>query len=150
MAYVRCSNGGGTGSIKDIIRDKVLNGGFATEFPVTIYQSRYTINEGGKIVVDTDNRKCYFYIDMTMLQASSSSDWRSMGTFGSTISNYLPKNTANNRNTYVALICDDTSDNNVSSYVGYLGSSYSRNFGIGYAETFAINDRIILYGSWTY
>lgn len=137
-------------SLGAFYRDKVLNGTFDVTLPLTINTSRATINEGGNICVDTTNRKGYFYLDMTMVADYSTSDWRNMGTFDSTISSYLPKGTSNNRNTYVSLICDDTSDHNISTYIGYISSSYTRNFCIGYAEPFTIGDRIILYNSWSY
>ena len=151
MAFVRCTQiGGGMTSLKDFYRDKVLNGTFDVTIDMTPNAQRMTLNEGGKIGIDTTNRMGYFYIDFTTLVASVSNDWRVLGTFVSAISSYLPRLASNSRNEQVALIVDETSDSKPCCFLGYGGSSYSRSFGSGYAETFAIGDRIIAYGSWTY
>lgn len=150
MAYVRCSSGGGTSSLKDFYRDKVLNGTFDVTLDMTPSTSRITLNEGGKIGIDTTNRIGYFYVDFTTLVASASNDWRNLGTFGSALSSYLPRLATNSRNYQVALQVDETSDHKPCSFLGYGSSNSPRVFGTGYAETFAIGDRIIAYGSWTY
>lgn len=150
MAYIRSGNGGGVSSLKDFYRDKVLNGTFDVTLDMTPSTSRITLNEGGKIGIDTTNRIGYFYVDFTTLVASVSNDWRALGSFGSAISSYLPKLASNSRNYPVALIVDETSDSTPCCFLGYGSSSYPRTFGSGYAETFAIGDRIIAYGSWTY
>lgn len=149
MAYVRCSSGGG-GSLKDFYRDKVLNGTFDVTLDMTPNTSRITVNEGGKIGIDTTNRIGYFYVDFTTLVASESNDWRFLGSFGSALSSYLPRFVSNTRNYQVGLTVDETSDSTPCCFLGYGGSGYARSFGSGYAETFAIGDRIIAYGSWTY
>ena len=65
MAFVRFPVVGNI-TLKDYYRDKVFNGGFTTEFSVTPYSSRISVNEG-KIVIDTTNRIGYVYLDVTML-----------------------------------------------------------------------------------
>lgn len=150
MPYVRCSNGGGVSSLKDFYRDKVLNGTFDVTLDMTPNAQRITLNEGGKVGIDTTNRIGYFYVDCTTIVASVTNDWRVFGSFGSAFSNYLPRFASNTRNYQVSLTVDETSDSTPCCFLGYGSSSNPRVFGTGYAETFAIGDRIIAYGSWTY
>jgi len=144
------ANRGGTSSLKDLYRDKVLNGTFDVTLDMTPNTSRITVNEGGKIGIDTTNRIGYFYVDFTTLIASVSNDWRVFGSFGSAFSSYLPRFASNTRNYQIGLTVDETSDHNPCCFLGYGGSSNPRTFASGYAETFAIGDRLIVYGSWTY
>lgn len=139
-------------SLKNLYRNKVLNGGFSVEIPLSVTSDRMTINEGGKIVIDTTNKIAYFYIDMTALSGGASSNWRQYGTFSSDLANYLPKGASNNRNTMTFITNDGTSDKkDISFLIGYVSSSYPRAFGVGYGVTNIVaNDRFYVYGSWSY
>lgn len=139
-------------SLKNLYRNKVLNGGFSVEIPLSVTSDRMTINEGGKIVIDTANKIAYFYVDMTALSGGASSNWRQYGTFSSDLANYLPKGASNNRNTMTFITNDETSDKkDISFLIGYVSSSYPRAFGVGYGVTnIEANDRFYVYGSWSY
>ena len=147
MAYVRCSNGGGTTSLKDFYRDKVLNGGL-TSICTLATGTRANFNEGD-VVVDTTKRTCYLYADFTILaDRPSPSDYSSLLAVSGMSNTYLPRYTTNSRSNMVGLCCDDTSTRPCSTSFGYGASSYR--FIAGYGESLYKDDHIIVYGSWTY
>lgn len=151
MAFVRCSNsGGGTSSLKDFYRDKVLNSTFDATVNWTINAGRMTVNEGGYIGIDTTNRQAYFYVDFICNVAGTSSDWRKLADFGSTLPNYLPKLTTSSRNTLLDMITDESSTQKINFFLGYASSTNPRSFACSYGSLIAVNDRYIVYGSWTY
>ena len=149
MPYVRCSNGGGTLTLKDYYKDKVLNGTFDDTVTATVQSSRITINEGG-IGVDTTNRTVYLYYDITIAtNMSSANNWYTLAALSSNLSSYLPKYTSST-NGMIGLITDGSSSNKKAFDIGYAGSSYTRTFNGQYNNTFTSGDRYYVYGSWTY
>ena len=141
--------GGGTTSLKDFYRDKVINGGL-TEVTYTIYNNRLNISEG-KLVVDTSNNTVYVYFDFTTTATGGgSSTWATLLTFSSELSNYLPKFASNSRNNAVGITTDSSSDYNINFFIGYGSSNFPRTFGGAYGKAFAIGEHYIVYGSWTY
>lgn len=138
------ASGGGGGSLKDIIYDKVFNGGFATTYNITSYTGRSTVNEG-KIAIDTDNKKGYLYVDMT---ATATFNQLTANATISPIPNsaYIPKNSSSQTiTTGIPLYTDETSTNNK-----YLLFYY--NATTPFIETYyPVNgDRYIAYGMWSY
>lgn len=140
---------GGTTSLKDLYRDKVLNGTFDDTCTGTPKNNVCTINEGG-CGVDTTNKIVYLYYDLTMNTSPSSSSWATLLEFSDNLSNYLPRYTANNRNTLIGLCTDSTSSNAKEIFIGYAGSGYARNMGIGYGQGASSGDRFIVYSAWSY
>lgn len=150
MAILPMTIGGGSMSLKDFYRDKVLNGTFDDTCTMTIYNDRLTINEGG-CKVDTTEHKVYFYYDFTMLVTlTTTNTWHTLGSFSANYANYLPKYVSNNRQTMVALITDETSDKNSPFMTGYGSSSNPRTFGDTYGNVLTQGERYYVYGSWTY
>lgn len=142
--------GGGTSSLKDFYRNKVLNGTWDATVNWTINDGRMTINEGGYAVVDTTNRQVYFYVDFINNVAGASNDYRTLANFDAAMSNYLPKLATSSRNTLVNMTTDSTSSQAINFMIGYTGSTRPRLFGCSYGSLIAVNDRYIVYGSWTY
>lgn len=70
---------GSAESMRDLIYDKVFNGGFTTTYDFIPYRDRVTINEG-KIAIDTTNRVVYLYADFTLLQDLSSNTYYMLNT----------------------------------------------------------------------
>ena len=142
--------GGGTTSLKDFYRDKVLNGTFDATVNWTINAGRMTVNEGGYIGVDTTNRQAYFYVDFINNVAGTSSDWRKLADFDSALSSYLPKLATSSRNVLLDMITDESSTQKINFFLGYASSSNPRSFACSYGSLIAVNDHYIVYGSWTY
>ena len=148
------SGGGGSSSLKDIIRDKVLNGGYTPICSFSAYQSRVTINEGG-MVADTTNHRVYLYVDFTSnANVGSASDYTSMILFDNISTNYYPVYDTSSRTNNMPLITDESSANPKRQfYFGYNTSSYSNRIVLSYGSgTNAVktNDHYILYATYTY
>lgn len=147
MPYVRCSNGGGMTSLKDYYRDKVLNGGL-TSICTLSTAARATFNEGG-VVADTANRKCYLYVDFSIIaDRINPSDYSTLLNVSGMSTDYLPKYLTNSRSNMLALSCDETSTRPYSVGFGYASSGYR--FIGGYGQSLYANDSVIVYASWTY
>lgn len=148
MAYVRCSNGGGTSTLKDVYYNIIFNGGH-TAYTLTPYSSRCTLSEGG-IAVDTTNHTVYLYADFTVNQnLSSSSAFTMIETdMPNTYMPYVYSGTSLTRG-YATLTVDNNSTvptksmtvNNLSGTVSVLRAS---------GQGASINDHYIIYGSWKY
>lgn len=147
MAYVRCSNGGGTTSLKDFYRNKVLNGGF-TSFATFQSGTRATLVEGDA-VVDTANRRVWVYAEFnTLVDRASPSDWSTILMTSTSSTTYMPKYKTSSRSNNVGLICDESSDRNYAMNFGF-GSSVLGLI-LGYGDSLYKNEHVIVYGSWTY
>ena len=151
MASLPMVASGGANSIKNVIRDKALNGGFTEITTLTPFQSRVTLNEG-KIVADTVNHIVYVYVDITTNTSfGSASDWASLFVLDSTMENYLPTFTGNSRQNVVPLITDETSAASTKAFFcGYGTSSYPYRLGMAYGQTVNSGERYILYTAYTY
>lgn len=141
--------GGGSMSLKDFYRDKVLNGTFDDTCTATVYSDRITLNEG-KFGVDTTNHQVYFYYDFTIKATISSSSWGTIMTFPSNFSNYLPRYTTSARTNLIGALTDSSSSAVKNFFHGYASSSNARQFGLGYGQGATVNENYIVYGSWTY
>lgn len=136
--------GGGGGTLKDIIRDKVLNGGY-TSYTLTPYSSgRCTLNEGG-VVDDTVNKIIYVYLDITINQNGAINDHWNM--YSSNIpKNKFPKTvgSSDDNRTRETLLSDNTKTFSIynTSGTGYII--------VGYGQGLTSGERIISYGAWTY
>ena len=149
MAYVRCSSGGGTTSLKDFYRDKVLNGTFDDTVTATVQSNRIVINEGG-IGVDTTSKTVYLYFDITInANMTSSNNWYTLATLSNNLSTYLPSYTTSTKG-LICLNTDSSSDMVKSFDIGNAGSSYPRTLNGCYNNTFLTGERYYIYGSWTY
>lgn len=150
MAYIRSGNGGGGGSITDIIKQKVADG-LDVNYTLTPHSGRANIAEGG-IAIDTTNRIVYLYADFTMLSdVGSTSDW--FGIIKTTTqvpSSYMPRNnsSSSSRNSSMQIVNDGSSDTNnpvlfVQAYQSttYIGSGYKK---------FLTGERYIVYEVWSY
>ena len=151
MALIRCStsSGGGYGSLKDIIRDKVFNGGFSTYYGFEPFSSRCTISEG-RISVDTDNKIAYLYADFTMATTISSSDWAGfMNTTTQFPTTYTAESPGNSNLDYTPLMTDESSDTHkqMCFYRNYNSKSFLTTIkGTSYSS----GEHYIVYGMWSY
>ena len=140
----------GGGSIKDMIREKALNGGFSTSYTLSGYQSRCVVNEG-KLSVDTDKKICYLYCDFTMSTTASSASWVGLAKFSSQVpSTYRPIDFENVSINGFELINDDAAGitQKRCCYIqNYQNESY---IGTGYGTTFNDGEHHIVYAMWTY
>lgn len=147
MAILPMTAGGGMTSLKDYYRDKVLNGGL-TSICTLSTTARATFNEGG-VVADTANRKCYLYVDFSIIaDRLNPSDYSTLLTVSGMSTDYLPKYLTNSRSNMLALSCDESSTRPYSVGFGY-GSSGYRFIG-GYGQSLYANDSVIVYASWNY
>ena len=147
MSYIRATSGsgGGSGTIKDIIKDKVLNGGY-TSYTLTPYSSgRCTLNEGG-VVDDTTNKIIYAYFDVTINASGATSDHWNL------YSNNMPRTkfprtvgSSNDNRTRETLLSDNTKT--LSIYSGGEALGYII---LGYGQGMTSGERIISYGAWSY
>lgn len=156
MALIRANTNGGGGSstIKDIIRDKVFNGGFTSICTLTPHLNRATLNEGG-VVADTTNHRVYVYVDITINENSgSSSDYSQLFSLDNISTNYYPKYNTASRNNNVALTTDESSANPLRQfYFGYNAESYSNKIVLSYgsgSNAIKTGERYILYTIYSY
>ena len=151
IAGVKKGSSGTGNTIKSAIYDKVFNGGFTEITTLTPFQSRITLNEG-KIVADTVNHIVYVYVDVTTNTSfGSASDWSALFALDSTMANYLPVFTANNRQNIVPLITDETSAVSTKAFFcGYASQSSAYRLGMAYGQTANSGERYILYTAYTY
>ena len=151
MAVMGIIKGGtGGGSIKDMIREKALNGGFSTSYTLSPFNDR-TEKVTGKLSVDTDKKICYLYCDFTMKTTASSASWVGLISFSSQVSSsYRPIDFENNSVNSFELINDDTAGitQKRCCYIqNYQNASY---IGTGYGTTFNDDEHHIVYAMWSY
>lgn len=148
------SNNGGSSTIKDIIRDKVFNGGFTSICTLAPHLNRATLNEGG-VVADTTNHKVYVYVDITINEnLGSSTDFIQLLSLNNISTNYYPKYNTSSRNNNVALMTDESSANPLRQfYFGYNAESYSNKITLSYgsgSNAIKTGERYILYTTYNY
>lgn len=152
MAEKMCSLrkvGGGGGTLKDIYRDIVLNGGY-TSYSLTPWSSRASLHEGG-IVVDTASKTAYLYVDFTILQnLTTASTWFYIFAASDTLLNYMPKYQTNTQNNDVGLSTDSSSSHNKPFMFGYGSATQKITLSGEWGQTYNNGDHYIVYGSWTY
>lgn len=155
MAFIPMTIGSGKGSIADIIKNEVINGGHTTICTLSPYNNRVTLNSGG-CVADKTNKVVYVYADFTLNQnISSPSDFAQIFTLeavtGETVGNYFPHFMSSSRANPISLLTDVTSDNNNISFGwGYFSSSYPRRLIMNYGQSVSQNERYIVCGVYTY
>ena len=156
LASLKKKGGGGLGTIKDIIRDKVLNGGYTSICTLTVFPGRATINEGG-VVADTTNHRVYVYVDFTAdANFGSSSDYANVLTLTGISTNYYPiyGATLTSRKNTLPLITDEDSSNPLRQFAfGYNDDSYPNRILLAYGSgTNAVTtgQRYILYTAYNY
>lgn len=152
MSYISSSDSGGT--LKDIIRDKVLNGGYTPICTLSAFQDRATLNEGG-MVADTENHRVYVYVDFTAeANFGSAGDYASVFLFNNISTNYYPVYNDGTRANSMPFFTDDASVNpQMEFYFGYNTGSYSNRIVLAYgagANAVKTGDRYILYAAYTY
>lgn len=138
-------------TVKDFIHAKVFDSGLPEIDTYTVYSNRATVTEG-KVVADAVTHKVYMYFDFTTNSAlGSASDWASILTFTSAITNYLPVFVTNSRANNIPLITDDLSDIPTKQFAcGYGTSSYPYKLFLPYGSTAQANEHYIVYAEYTY
>ena len=153
--WQRAMNGGSGGTLKDVFRNKVLNGGLTNIATLTVYNSRISISESG-VVADKTNHTLYTYIDFIANDnLGQSSDWAGLAEItsvsGENISNYIPKGTQGSRTSNICLITDESSDNPTNLFIfGDISTTYPHRFFIPYGVYITTGQHYIVYGAYTY
>ena len=149
--YVRCGNGGGGNSLKDVYRNIVItNPNGYTSYSLSPYSSRCTISEGG-VVDDTTNHTIYVYADYTVNSNQPTSSAFTMITvpnMGAEKMPYVYVSSSPVRG-YATMTTDESSTQPTKSMcVNYVSSAVSIVRASGQGAN--ANDHYIIYGSWKY
>lgn len=145
----------GSGTLKDVFRNKVLNGGLTNIATLSVYSSRISISESG-VVADKTNHTLYTYIDFIANgNYGQSSDWAGLAEItsvsGEDIRNYIPRGTQGGHNSNICLITDESSDNPTNLFIfGDISTTYPNRFFIPYNVYITTGQHYIVYGAYTY
>lgn len=148
-------SGGGGGTLKDAIRNKVLNGGLTNIATLSATVNRVTFNESG-IVADKTSHTLYVYADFTVnVNFGSASDWASVmnitAASGETWTNYLPRTYTSLKTNCINLTTDEESSDPTKVFMlGYVDSTYKDRIFVPYNVTVTAGQHYIIYGAYTY
>lgn len=149
------ASGGSGGTLKDVFRNKVLNGGLTNIATLTPTVSRVTLNESG-IVADKTSHTLYVYVDFTVnTNFGSASDWASainiVAESGEVWTNYLPRTYTSNKKNCINLTTDEESSDPTKVFMlGYVDSTYKDRIFAPYNVTVTAGQHYIIYGAYTY
>lgn len=114
-------------------------------YDITAYSATRNTVDKGKVVVDTTNKTCYIYAEITILQNLAANDYHYMGIINNLPSSCSPKTTSSS-----PMSATLTTEEGSKAFAAGYWSQYGFALFKAYGNTLATNDKYTIFGSWMY